>query len=130
MRQPTTQMLLAAVALAFSILAISGPVAVAQDADADEQLHQDIATMLQLTRSDQIADQVFRQVLAQMKKLVSGVPDEFWAEVESEVDTSALIDELIPIYARHLSHDDITAAIAFYESAAGQNLVTALPQIV
>jgi hypothetical protein len=45
--------------------------------------------------------------------------------------TAAQIDEaVIPIYADHLSLDDIQALVTFYKSPAGQNVIKALPLII
>jgi len=41
-----------------------------------------------------------------------------------------VIDELIPIYQRHLTKSDVDAFIAFYESPAGQHLLDQQPAIM
>lgn len=40
-----------------------------------------------------------------------------------------MLDDMIPIYQRHLNHADVDAMIAFYASQTGKKLMRELPQI-
>ncbi|HDZ22755.1 hypothetical protein LCGC14_0451450 [marine sediment metagenome] len=96
----------------------------------DEALRADILKMLKLTGSDKLGEQVFKQMMASLKPLAPNVPEEFWTLLGQEFDMSGMIDLLIPVYAKHLTHEDVQAIIVFYETPAGRNLIAAQPKIV
>ncbi len=69
-------------------------------------------------------------LIPNLKQMAPDAPAGFWDEFAKEVDPQQLIEMIVPIYKKHLSHDDIRAAIAFYESPAGRNLVANQPAIL
>jgi hypothetical protein len=58
------------------------------------------------------------------------LPKEFWTRLETEMDTSELIDQLVPVYNQYYSMEDLKAVNAFYESPAGQHMIEIQPQIL
>lgn len=111
-------------------------VALAQDnggdesSAVDEAFRADILKMLKLTGADKLGEQVFRHMMESLKPLAPNVPEEFWTQIDQELNMNEMIDLLIPVYAKHLTHEDVQAAIAFYETPAGKNLIAAQPKIV
>lgn len=97
-----------------------------QDSSAEKTA--DIRKLLDIMGSKEMSRQVFFQVIDAFKGSMPQVPAKFWTELEKE-DMNGLLDLIVPIYDCHLSHDDITATITFYESPAGQNFVKVLPVI-
>jgi len=51
------------------------------------------------------------------------------AESLKEVPMDAILDDMIPIYQKHLNQADVDAMIAFYSSPTGKKLMQQLPQI-
>ena len=96
----------------------------------DEAFRADILKMLKLTGADKLGEQVLQQMIASLKPLAPNVPEEFWTQFHQEFDMNKMIDLLIPVYTKHLTHEDVQAAIAFYETPAGKNLIAAQPKIV
>ena len=45
------------------------------------------------------------------------------------VDTDALIDDMIPVYQRHLTKADVAAMTAFYETPTGQKILREQPEM-
>ena len=41
-----------------------------------------------------------------------------------------MVDAMVPIYQRHLSHEDIEAILAFYSSPVGQKLLREQPAVM
>jgi hypothetical protein len=69
-------------------------------------------------------------MIQSFKQMAPDAPAGFWDEFAKEVDPQELIEMIVPIYKKHLSHDDIRASIAFYESPAGRHLVANQPAIL
>ena len=91
---------------------------------------QDIRKLMNLTGGGDIGKQVIEQMLETFKQSNPDIPASFWDEFMKEVDPNQLIELNVPIYDKHLSHEDIKGIIAFYESPVGKKFIQALPQIV
>lgn len=90
---------------------------------------QDIKKLLVLTGSDKIAIQIIDQMIGTFKITMSQVPDEYWKRVKKKFDAGTLVELVIPIYEKHLTHDDIKGLIKFYQSPVGKKLVSVTPDI-
>ena len=67
-----------------------------------------------------------------LKSAKPGVSEEKWAAVKKEVfdvEVAELNKQLIPIYKKHFTQDDVKAIIAFYETPVGKKLAQETPQI-
>lgn len=89
----------------------------------------DIRRMLAVSGSAEVSTQVIDSMFGNFKQMSPNVPAEFWEEFKREFTGDEMFDLLIPIYARHMTHEDIIATIDFYESPAGQRMVASLPKI-
>ena len=102
--------------------------AVSVKAQADS-FDADIVKMQQLNGS---ADAMFSQIVMQFKSVKPGVTDEQWAAVKKDVydvEVAELNKQLIPIYKKHFTQDEVKAVIAFYESPAGKKLAEKTPLV-
>ncbi len=90
----------------------------------------DIQRLLTLTKSADLGVQMMREMLENFRTTLPEVPDEFWLEFAGKVKTEDLIELMVPIYERHLSHQDVIDLIQFFESPAGKKLVSVQPQIM
>ena len=130
MTTPAPTRLILAVAAAVVISMGAYPSAIAQqDNEIDPAFRADIIRMLELTVSEQMAETVFQQVKSTLQPLMPEAGDEFWDQMKAEIDTGALNNRLAPVYARHLTHEDVQGVVAFYESPAGQRYLAAYPSI-
>ena len=89
----------------------------------------DIVKMQQLNGS---ADAMFSQIVMQFKSVKPGVTDEQWAAVKKDVydvEVAELNKQLIPIYKKHFTQDEVKAIIVFYESPAGKKLAEKTPLV-
>ncbi len=71
-----------------------------------------------------------RRLIQYQKRAHPQVPDSFWEKFIASVDPDELVELIVPIYDRHLDHQDIRAIIRFYESPAGKKLILVQPRIV
>ena len=90
---------------------------------------ENIRKLLVLTGSGEIGAQVMERMIDNFKVTIPDVPASFWDEFKTEVNPNTLIDLIVPIYANHLSNEEIDALIAFYETPAGKKFTAALPEI-
>lgn len=89
--------------------------------------NKDIRKLLSITNSDKLGVQIMDATIEQLGPL--GVPADFWDEFKKEADPQGLIDLIVTIYDKHLSHEDIKGLIAFYEGPLGQKFTKIMPQI-
>lgn len=53
----------------------------------------------------------------------------YFAKLHSNLQSSDLLDLLVPIYAKYYSRDEINALTQFYETPLGQQTVSVMPQV-
>lgn len=90
----------------------------------------DIRTLLTLTQAGEMAAAMMQEMLNSYRQSMPKVPDEFWLRFAKKVKTDDLVEMLVPIYDRHLSHEEITALIQFFQSPVGKKLVSVQPEIM
>jgi hypothetical protein len=95
----------------------------------ETQKQKDIRHLLDVTGSGKLGAQVMTQMMGNMKRSMPNVPERFWNDFMKEVHTGELVDLIVPVYDRNLSHDDVKELIRFYESPTGKKFVSVLPQI-
>ena len=89
-----------------------------------------IAEFLSLSGSGDIGKQYFDMIMDQFKSLFTDVPEEFWSEAKTMMDSNELVELIIPIYDRHFSIEEIEDLIAFYQTPTGKKLVKTQPIIM
>jgi len=110
-------------------------VTLAQEAEATEAdkaaFHADIIKLLKLTGAEAVGKQAFDATINSMKASAPpDVPEGFWETLREEFDVNDFLELMAPVYAKHLTHDDVKALAAFYESTAWKNLMAAQPNIM
>jgi uncharacterized protein len=53
--------------------------------------------------------------------------NQFTTDIMSELPVEGMIDDMVPVYQKHLNRSDVEAMSAFYSSPAGQKLVREMP---
>ncbi|MCG6187379.1 DUF2059 domain-containing protein [Maribellus maritimus] len=97
-----------------------------------DDFENDIEKLLAINGSSAAYDMAFDQMVAQFKMMKTEAPDEVWKQVRTEVfdtEIEELTKQLIPVYKKHFTHDDIKELIAFYESPLGQQMTDATGKI-
>ena len=100
----------------------------AQSNDFDK----DLKTFLSINGSTETYSMVYDQITMQLKTMNPNVPDSAWVKLKTEVfnpEVDKLIEQIIPLYKKHFTHEDIKALISFYESPIGKKLVSKTPQL-
>lgn len=113
-----------------STLCLALPGAALAQAKAEPAKNRDIRTLLKLTGASKMAGQMMSRMVQSLKPAFPQVPDEVWSKFIKRADPDSLIELIVPIYAKHLSHKDIKGLIAFYKSPLGRRFVAKQPQIM
>lgn len=89
-----------------------------------------IERLLELTGASNMSKQLMDAMIANFRKSSPEVPAEFWDRFQKEIDMDQLMNEIFPIYDRHLSEEDLKGVVAFYESPVGRKVTAELPAIM
>jgi len=114
--------------LCIAVILVASIVVKAQTEPTDA----DIIKMQQVNGSAGSVDAMYPRIVAQLKAAKPGVTDEQWAAVKKEVfdvEIAELSKQLIPIYKKHFTQEEVKAIIAFYESPIGKKLAEQTPLI-
>jgi hypothetical protein len=106
------------------------PAAIAATTAADPAYEASIRRLLEVTGSAALAEQMFDQILGQLKPLAPDVPAEFWSEIRTSAKSSELVDMFVPIYAKYFTHEDVAALLAFYDTPAGRKFIASQPALL
>jgi hypothetical protein len=90
---------------------------------ADEAKRADILRLMEVSGELQTMRDAMAVVHAQLKERGTNLPDAYWSEFESVMQTDELPSILVQVYDKHYSHDQIKALIELYKSPAGLILV-------
>ena len=90
----------------------------------------DIRTLLTLTQAGEMAVQMMQEMLNSYRQGLPKVPDEFWVGFAKKIKTEDLVDMLVPIYDRHLTHSEVVSLIGFFEGPVGKKLISVQPSIM
>jgi uncharacterized protein len=116
-------------AIAFGLLAAFAPATLAQNVDAAKA--KDIRRLLELSNAIESGLQVVSLEIEQTKKQFPNAPEKFWDEMEDEIKkefrSESFFNEIVAIYDRHLTAEDVRGLVAFYETPLGQKTLRVMP---
>ncbi len=95
-----------------------------------DRFEKDLLKFLQLSGSTSTYDLMYDQLTPQLKMMKPGVPDSLWVSLKTEVfdkEVLELTKQLVPLYKKHFTHQDVKELISFYESPIGKKLATKTP---
>lgn len=125
--------LLGLLALASGSLALA-PAALAQakpatKSGASQDKIKDIQRLIELSGSANAGVQALQQMVGVMRIAMPSAPPGYWEEFLKEARPAEFADLMVPVLDRQLTHDDVKAIIAFYQSPAGKKLASVTPAI-
>ncbi|HKN62441.1 MAG TPA: DUF2059 domain-containing protein [Candidatus Acidoferrales bacterium] len=113
------------------------PAAAAEKVDPGKE--KAIRHLMEITGSSKIGENMTENMASQVKSAVgrsmSGdrlqkFVDDFNQKLSVESPAAAVDSAEVPIYAEHMSLEDVQGMIQFYESPLGQRVMKALPQVL
>ena len=109
----------------FMMIALSS-ILVAQEGSYQKTLKE----FLEVSGSNEAQSMMLKQMFGQFKKMQpnNAMLSDMEALIEKEINT--LNQQLLPVYQKHLSEDDLKALIKFYQSPMGQKLTSKQPLIM
>lgn len=112
-----------------SLILIIASISLSHAAIPKEKLLE-IEKMLRLTGIEKLMDQMKAQLISGLRAQMTEVPEAFWQKFKRKMDTRELLEKIIPLYDKYYTIEDLKAVNAFYESPAGQKVLSTLPQIM
>ena len=88
-----------------------------------------IKDLMVLTGEENAIKQTMEQTLPSMKSQMPQVPQKFWDAFMAEIDINEISSQLIPIYSKYLTTEDIEGLIKFYETPLGRKMIAVHPEI-
>lgn len=97
---------------------------------AQKAKEESILELMKLTESDKVGKMIVSNMMIQIKQIDNSLPEEFFQELEKDMDVNELMIKIVPIYQKYLSEEDIQKTIEFYKSSAGKNMTKNQTKIV
>ncbi|TXJ28877.1 MAG: DUF2059 domain-containing protein [Chitinophagaceae bacterium] len=88
-----------------------------------------VKSLLEVMGSGKLGVQMMENLIAVYKKSLPEVPDQFWKEFMSEVNSDTLINLMVPIYSKHFTDEEVVGLIEFYKGPLGKKIVEKIPLI-
>jgi len=98
------------------------------DATANQASAESVQKLIELTSGVALAEQMFSQLISVLREQ-HNMSQALVDELRAETDFGELLNKTIPIYQKHLTQEDVDAAIVFWSSPAGEKFTRAAPEI-
>lgn len=99
-----------------------------------------IRELLEVTGAGKIGDQILKAMLQQFRtSFMRSLPDNARAQsfinafidrFQQKFKPQDLVEQVVPIYDKHFTDEDLTALIAFYRTPVGQRAIKVMPLVV
>ena len=93
----------------------------------------DIMKMQQVNGSLATTNAMFPRIVAQLKQSKPDITDVQWAAMKMDVfdaEVATLNEQLIPVFKKYFTQEDVKAILAFYETTAGKKLAETTPKMM
>lgn len=87
-----------------------------------------VRKLLETTSASSMGKQIADSMLDTFRKMPN-LPSRFLDRFKQNLKPDSLIEIVVPIYLKHYDHDTIVAAIRFYRTPAGRNLLGQMPTV-
>jgi hypothetical protein len=95
----------------------------------DPQKVRNIQKLMEITGAKEIQQQLLSQIFGNLQREYPNVPNRFWESFAQELKPDELFDQLIPIYAKYYTNQELEQLIAFYDTPVGKKTIQILPQL-
>ncbi|MBW4612409.1 MAG: DUF2059 domain-containing protein [Desmonostoc vinosum HA7617-LM4] len=95
----------------------------------DPEKINNIKKLLEITGSRNLFQKITSQLIGTMKTEYPDVPQKFWDSFIAELKPDDMINEIIPIYSKYYTNEEIKQIIQFYQTPVGKKTITILPQL-
>jgi hypothetical protein len=95
----------------------------------DTTFEEDLRALLEVTNALALAKQVGTAVSAAMAAQHPQVPTKFWEELNDELTGERFVGLMIPLYQKHLTHEEVRALVDFYRTPTGSSVIAKMPAL-
>jgi len=89
-----------------------------------------IERFLKVTSAFRFYDEIVDSVTGQYRKRFPQIQNDFWVEFRrNHTHPDDLFNQVVPIYAKYLSEEDLRNILVFFESPAGKKYTAVLPDL-
>jgi uncharacterized protein len=133
--------ILTSAVVGFVMMIVCPNAALAQS--SDPQFRADIERLLDVTGAAkvgaQMASLVADSVIDGLKRSGPAIPDRAFTIVKEVLDTEfsnmytapdGVLPDMVELYVKHFTHDDVLALLEFYRSPVGQKAIVVMPLLV
>ncbi|MGY3039236.1 hypothetical protein ACVWWQ_000823 [Rhodanobacter sp. TND4EL1] len=99
----------------------------AGQAAAAQPSEKQVRELFQLMHMDRMFGQMNTQMAGVMGQAVPCVPASYWQGFIDASGSQQLLAQMVPIYQRHFTAEDVTGLLKFYRSPLGQKVITQMP---
>jgi uncharacterized protein len=92
-----------------------------------QQMHNMMEVMSKQSR--QMAQNTLKKKFPEMTEKDMDRLNDFTDRIWSQMDFDGMLDDMVPVYQRHLTKEDVSAMQSFYETPTGQKLLREQPQM-
>lgn len=90
-----------------------------------EQMHNMMEVMFKQSR--QIAQDALKKRVPEITQKDLDRMDEMMDRMQKQLDVDGILDDMIPVYQKHLTKEDVAAMQAFYGTPTGQKILREQP---
>lgn len=120
------KVIVAAAVIAAFALGLAAGAESAQDAAAKRA---DAVKLMSLAEVDKLGANSIDRMIMVMQKALPAVPEQFWQETRASMRPDDLNMQLVAIYEKNLTAEDLKQFIAFYESPLGRRMLEVMPLV-
>ncbi len=106
-------------------LQVPGNNSTAAPTPVDPQKDKVIRELLTKTHEVEMAQERILQGLSGMKQFMPRVPQKYWDEYRARISLDDVRNQMVEVYAKQFTTDEVKAILAFYNTPAGQKLSSA-----
>ncbi|MEJ1222921.1 DUF2059 domain-containing protein [Sediminicola sp. 1XM1-17] len=102
-------------------------------AQADQEYSKTLQKMFQVSGTEESYQAAIKQMFGMFREQYSDVEAEIWNELEKEFSQTSINDltkELVPVYLKYLTLEDLKGLIQFYQTPVGQKYAKSTPMIM
>ncbi|MBO9573412.1 MAG: DUF2059 domain-containing protein [Chitinophagaceae bacterium] len=90
---------------------------------------ENVRKLLEMTGSGNLGALLMQKMIADLRKLRPNIPAEFWDGLVKEVNPESLVDNVVPVYMKYYSNEEILKLIEFYNTPLGKKVIANTPLI-
>jgi len=82
-------------------------------AQAEPASKESVTKLMEVTGATQQSKMMAQQMVPMLKKMMPNAPDSFWQEFIADIKPEDVHNQIVPIYQKHLTEQEVLDIIAF-----------------